>query len=520
MGKLLPFYKKAVIDEIIDNVYSNTSYYYAFAANPVAYIGSVPDITNDDYSTHFVNNWQMLFGKKINASDIAPVITKKIWSSNTVYDRYDNTSNTVINNNGFYVISNPSIEGASYHVYKCIDNANGSSSTIDPGSIGFPSQPSTFSTNDGYKWRYLYSISEYNYQRFSSDSYVPVYTNATLSSTASTYDGVEVVMITDAGSGYTAYTNGTIRSVQNSSIIQIENIASSSDNFYVNNSVYVYNTVEATSQLRTVSDYVSNSSGKFIFVSKPFDITKITSGITQYLISPAIVFETDGDSDPKAYSLVNTANYSISNVVVLDIGTNISWANVKVQSSYGSGANLYAIVAPPGGHGFDPATELNVKGFAINFTFSNNEGASIPTANILYNKVGLIKNPYALTSNALNGTIGKGSKYTSNTFSQILIANVTPPTVFTAGQTVLGANSGARGIVVFSNTSQVYISGDKYFINNEGLANSSGAVVCNVSLNHVGDIYSKDLKPIYIDNINNVNRSNTQTEVFKLTIEI
>ena len=520
MGKILPSYKKAVIDEIIDNVYSNTSHYYAFAANPVAYPGSVPDITDDDYSTTFINDWQMLFGKKIKSGDIAPVISKKVWASNTVYNRYDNTSNTLYSNNGFYVMSPPVITGASYQVYKCIDNANGAVSTVDPGSIGTPSQTSTFQTNDGYKWRYMYSISEYNYERFSSENYVPVYTNTTLAAVASSYSGVEVVMITNAGSNYTAYTNGTVRSVQNSTVMQIENYSSSSDNFYVNNAIYVYNIVESTSQIRTISDYVANSSGKFVFVSTPFETSKITSGITQYLISPAVVFETDGDSDPVAYSVVNTTNYSISNVIMLDSGSNISWANVVIQSSYGSGANVYAIVPPAGGHGFDPATELNLKGFAINFTFANTESVTIPTANVLYNKIGIVKNPYSLISNTTTGTLSKGSKYTSNTFNQLMVANVNPSTVFTVGQYITGVTSGARGIVVFSNTSQVHISGDKYFIEGENIANSSGSVVCNVNISQVGSIYTKDLKPIYIDNINNVNRSDVQTEVFKLTIEI
>jgi hypothetical protein len=518
MGKILPAYRKAVIDEIIDNVFSNTSQYYAFAANPVAYVGTTPAIVETDYSTMFINDWQMLFGKKLTAADIVPVIDKNSWVSNTVYNRYDNTSNTLMSNNGYYVVTNPIVEGASYNVYKCIDNANGGFSTVDPGTIGTPTQVSTFQTSDGYKWKYIYSISEMNYVKFSSENYVPVYTNSTISSTASSYGGVEVVMISNSGSGYVAYTNGTIRSVQNSTVVQIENDASSSDNYYVNNGIYIYNSIEATSQLRIISDYVANSSGKFVFVSLPLDTATISPGISNYLISPAVVFESDGTVDPKAYSLVNSSN-SISNVVILDIGSNISWANVKIQSSFGSGANVYAIVPPPGGHGFDPATELEVKGFAAAFNFANTENDNIPTANVLYNKIGLIKNPYALSSNTTTGIIGKGAKYFANTFNQVLTANITPTHLFTVGETVIGSNSGARGTVVFSNTTQVHISGDKYFVNGESIANLT-SIVGTITINRVGDIYTKDLKPIYIDNINNVNRSDTQTEVFKLTIEI
>lgn len=519
MGKILPSYKKAVIDEIVDNIYSNTSQYYAFAANPVAYPGTVPEITNDDYTTHFTNDWLMLFGKKIKANDIVPVISNKPWSTGSTYDRYDNTSNTLFANDNFYVISPQAITGANFHVYKCIDNANGSVSTVDPGSVGIPTQPTTFQTDDGYKWRYMYSISEYNYDRFKSDNYIPVYSNTTVTSLASSYSGVDVVMITNAGIGYTTYTNGTVKSVQNSSVIQIENFASSSDNFYVKNAIYLYNTIEATSQIRTISSYVSNSSGKFVYLTTPVDITKVNSGLTQYLISPAVVFETDGDSKPKAYAVVNTTNYSISNVIMLDSGSNISWANVKIESNYGSGANVYAIVPPPGGHGADPITELNVMGYTINFGFSNSEFDSIPDY-ITYNKIGLIKNPNELVSNTTTGTLSKGAKYTADTFNQLLTVNTSVSTILAAGTTVFGANSKARAIVVSSNSTQIQLAGDKYFIDGEGLANSSGAVLCNITIKSVGNIYTKDAKPLYIDNINNVTRSNTQTEVFKLTVEI
>lgn len=278
--------------------------------------------------------------------------------------------------------------------------------------------------------------------------------------------------------------------------------------------------MQATSQLRIVSDYISNSSGKFVRVTPAIDTTLITPGITEYLITPAVIFETDGITDPKAYTTINTTSNSIQSVVILDNGTNISWANVRIQSSYGSGANFYAIVPPPGGHGFDPITELNPKGFAVAFNFSNTENASIPTSNLVYNKIGLIKNPYSLVANSVTGEIEKGSKYYANTFNQVLEANISPSYVFNIGEIVTGTNSAAVGIVVFSNTTQVHLSGDKYFINGETIANSSGTVIGNITINHVADIYTKDLKPIYVDNINNVNRSDTQTEVFKLTVEI
>lgn len=522
MGKILPSYTKALIDETIDNIVSNNSHYYAFAANPIAYSGnSVPNVANNDYDTLFTNDWQMLFGKKINAGDVALVIENNSWVSNTIYSMYNNQSNTVHSNNNFYVVTEPSIVGGAYHVYKCIDNANGSYSTTNPSTIGTPTQSSSFVTADGYKWRYIYSISSKNYEKFASSGYIPVFTNSTISATASDYSGVEVVNIVNGGNGYSTYHDGTVLANPNSSLIQIENTASENNDFYVNNSIYIYTTFDSTAQITDIIDYIANSSGKFVKVSPVVNTDIISPSISEYKISPKVKFVTDGDSNPIAYSVINTTSNSIQSIVVTDIGTNITWANVSIvsNSAFGSGANLYAIVPPPGGHGFEPATELNVKGVSINFSFANTESNTVITSNTLYNKIGLIKNPYSLSANISTGTITKGSRYSANTFEQILKANVSPSYVFSKGEKVTGNTSGSLGTVVFSNSTVVYLSGDKSFIDGEYIANSSGNYVTTIAITEVGDIYTKDLKPFYVENINNINRNDEQTESYRLTIK-
>jgi hypothetical protein len=517
MGKILPSYKKAVYDEIVDNIVSNTSYYYAFAANPIPYISTAPAVANNDYATMFTNDWQLLFGKKLANSNFFPVITKNIWITNTVYNRYDNTSNTMYANNNYYVICEPASVGGAYHVYKCIDNANGSVSSVDPSSIGTPTQATTFQTGDNYKWRYITSISSQNYSNFSTEIYAPIYPNNSIVSGAFTYSGVEVVMINNPGSGYASYANGYVRGVVNSTVIQIESNSSGDSQFYTNGAIYIYNTIASTSQIRGVAGYIANTSGKWIYLDTPANTTNITPSVTQYYISPKVVFDTDGTA-PAAYSVVNTSTNSIASVIILDIGSGISRANVSIQSntSYGFGANLYAIVPPPGGHGHDPATELDMQGIGIYFNFANTEGGNIIASNVNINKIGLIKNPYELDTGGTKGL----TRYTANTFSQVMSANVSPSYTFNVGETVTGLTSKAKGTVAFSNSSQVFLTGDKFFINGEGVANGAGVLVANITINTLGDIYATDIKPLYVQNINNVNRSNTQTESFKLVIQI
>lgn len=503
---------------MITNITSNTSHYYAFAANPID-ITTPATINSDDYNNTFINNWQMIFGKRLSPTDVLPVIKNNLWTYNSIYDRYDNTTDILMNDN-FYVISSGGISGGAYHVYKCIDNANGAFSTVDPASIGTPTVATTFKTIlDGYSWRYICSISNSRYNRYATNNYVPIYANTSISTTAAGRAGVEVVVIRTGGTGYETYASGNVQSVVNSTVIQIESSASQQNDYYTKNAMYLYNPTSSTSELREIVRYYTSSVGgqKFAVLDTPINTTNIANGTTQYTISPKVVFNTDGTTQPLAYSVVDPIANSISDIVILDKGSNISWANVSIQSntSYGSGANLYAIAPPSGGHGADPVSELNVKGIGFSFNFSNNETSTIPTANTTYNKIGIIKNPYIMSANG-----AKGALYGNTTFRQYSIASVVPSYTFDKGDRIVGVSSNSVGTVLFSNSSVVYYTGDSDFTTGEFVSDSRGTSVTAINITSIGNIYTKDLKPLYIQNINNINRSDAQTESFKLIVQL
>jgi hypothetical protein len=510
MGKLLPQYQKAVVEDILNAIESNTANYYAFAANPIYNNGVVADVTTDDYTTYFSNDWQMLFGKRIANSEFFPVISNNLWKANTVYTRYDNT---VANLSNYYVVCPPSSSGGSYQIFKCIDNANGAPATIKPTTA----QTGTITTGDNYKWRYITSVTAGQYNKVATNDFVPATSNSNVISAAASHNGVEVVVINNAGIGYSGYTNGTVQSVYSNTLLQIETFNTSSDNdFYTKNAIYIYNTGSPTGQLRTITRYVSNGSGNWVYTNSAVDTVTIYPGSTKYYISPRVVFESDADSQPSALSYVDPVANSISNILMIDTGVGVSWCNVSIQSNttYGSNASLYAIIPPPGGHGSNPQVELQLQGFAVSFFFANSENGTIP-ANTVYNKLGLIKNPYKITTAGVKDT----AKLTSNTFSAVLQANLVSAVTFTIGTTVIGQVSGARGTVAYSNSTVIYLTGDKNF-NNELIVSSDGLVSSNIVINTLGDIYTKDLYPLYIQNISNVVRANTQTETFKLIIKV
>ena len=150
----------------------------------------------------------MLAAKKIAASDTTFVIPRRNWTTGTVYDIYRHdygeyatgTTSAITSNSGastlhdatFYVLT------AARNVYKCLDNNGNSTSTVEPTGTDV----TILSTADGYKWKYMYTLSASEQANFLSTDFMAVTTNSTVSSAA--VDGaVNIVKIKTAGSGGT-----------------------------------------------------------------------------------------------------------------------------------------------------------------------------------------------------------------------------------------------------------------------------------------------------------------------------
>jgi len=510
MGVILPDYKKAVIDDITNSIEFNTASYYFFASNPIQLTSPVSNVVTVDYNTEFSSDWLMIFGKKLVNTNIIPVINNIQWQTNTVYTRYDNTIDN--SNNNFYCITPPIVQGGNYNVYKCIDNNGNSASIYSPDQL----QPTSFTKSDGYTWRYITSITSEIYNNFATNQYVPIVSNATIQSVAYSYKGVEVVVVANGGTGYSTYNSGTILSNPNPYTVQISPTASLSQDFYSKSSIYIYNINNSTSQLLQISRYISNTSGNWVIFNSQANTNNIEPSVTQYSIAPTVKITTNGSLPPKAYCTINTVSNSINSVVVVDTGSGVVWANAQIvaNSTFGSGANLYCIVPPPGGHGSNPAGELFCKGFGVSVVIANSEGNTIST-NLSYNKIGLLKNPYIAANGQKTSVL-----YTSNTFSTLLYCNTSGSTTYTVGDKVTGSISNSIGVVVSSNSSVLTMTGDQAFVNGEFITSLTSNVSSQININKFADIYTADIRPIYLQNINDVVRSGSQSEAFKLIIQI
>ena len=122
----------------------------------------IPETNIDSRSEQFKFRNAMQAVKVLSkASFVIPTVT---WQTNDVYEPYNSTDP---DQTRFYVIN------SSNEVFICIDST-GDPSTVEPTALSVNSKPYTFSTGDGYYWRFMYKMSNLAYSNFRTLKYTPV----------------------------------------------------------------------------------------------------------------------------------------------------------------------------------------------------------------------------------------------------------------------------------------------------------------------------------------------------------
>ena len=125
-----------------------------------------PPTPNDDITSEFYNYDDMIGLKLLSSSDVSFVIPRRDWATGTTYDMYR-------------------------HDY--------SSSTI-------------FSTSDGYRYKYMYSLTASEQINFKSTDFIHVSTDSTVSAAA--VDGaLDTILVTAGGSGFNTSSGSTISAI-------------------------------------------------------------------------------------------------------------------------------------------------------------------------------------------------------------------------------------------------------------------------------------------------------------------
>jgi hypothetical protein len=394
-------------ESFVQSVQENAAY-YVFAAKHTPFgVGQgggsdeIPPVPQDTVVSSIQTYNDMVFGKKINGDSIINMIKRIEWVENGVYDMYRD-NDTDLASKQFYVVIDDSVE---LNVYKCLFNNNGANSTQKP--FGKDNTPIEF-PQDGYVWKYMFTIDQFNIRKFATTEYVPV-TPSDAVANAAVLGSIEIITVDNNGAGYNNYTIGQFPDTASIAIgsnlkFGLDVSASSIDTFYKNCLIRMTSGI-ATNEYRLITDYTIVNGQKVITIDRAFN-NRPNAG-DEYEIYPNVfVYDVSGTSSANcvARAIVNSAiGNAISRVEVLTTGAGYRLATAKIKTanivSVTSNAVVVPIISPPGGHGFNINNELFGRYVGISTSFiGNNEPLS---ANNDYRTVGLLKNPQFANVNVI-----------------------------------------------------------------------------------------------------------------------
>ena len=449
---------------------------------------------------------QMIAAKRVQSSDVAFCVPRYNWTSGTVYSEYDDTD-TGMYGNQFYVLT------TDFNVYKCMFNDRGAASTVKPTGTS----TSIFSTNDGYKWKFMYSVTAADVLKFVTTSYIPVKTLTADDGTtqwdvqqAATNNSIDIIDVTANGSGYAYRANTFSGGVTNSTVVILDSGASAVDDAYTGSSIYISAGL-GSGQLANVSAYTGSS--KTLTLTPAFTTTP--NSTSSYHIGPKIIITGDGVPDSaKAYA--NASGGQISHINMINVGTGFSKANVQISGTGGTGGKGVARLSPPGGHGSDPVGELAGYNVMLNVRLEGTEGDNFPTNND-FRIIGILKDPLTANDIAANA-----SAY--DTTTKLTVTGISSGPFF-QDEIVTGTANGAIGRVVeFANTNAAGTAGVLKIIDVNGTFETETITGNTTSATAtVTTIASSELKPysgdiIYRENRSVTSRSADQVEDIKIVV--
>lgn len=422
------------------------------------------------------------------------VVPRYNWTAGNIYNAWDDNygSSTEISPLGdiqhpYYVITDE------LNVYVCIQQGketNGvpANSTFKPtDTTGEP-----FTTgDDGYVWRYLYTVGVIESRNFLTSGYMPV------------------ELILDSSEGGPAF----------------EELS--------------------TTRRAQLEQQKAAVKGQLLGIA-------VDSGGRGYTTEPTITItavSTFGDSVTQAKAFGRIANGRIYEVVMKEdstatefsFGGNYFTASVVDSGGAGNGAVLRAITTGEWGMGGNPIVNLNSSALMFNAKLTGEENGDFNVDND-FRQIGIVKNPLRDSAQyesfipktvGLNGEDSALSAATAQAYKRLPVAAGLISANIDGDQTVTGGTSSAQAIVDYYdvNNQTLYVhqtaeTGFKAFDSADLLSVSQGGGSATV----VAEAGKPVLRPaevnnfsgevIYIDNRTPVTRDDEQTEDIKVVIDL
>ncbi len=427
-------FRKYNADNFIGS-FSNNNVYLSIGKNdPWAgastgeYIETSPNdatvpIPIDTTTAYYANHDDLIAIKKVSSADVAHVIKRVNWTTNTVYAEYDHYQDDMIDGVKLDGNGQPSETGtltdffvmsSTFKVYKCISNNGGSVSTVEPSTTSV----AVFPTADHYKWKFMYEVQQADVVKFVTTDWIPVRAPAAVATnpdqaaveTAAIDGSIEHINVVSGGTLYKTHSGATSSSTINtiqlaSGTGQAWETAHQTDDYYNGMTIFIKSGV-GINQLRTITDYNGNLEEATITPNW----TTNPATTDQYAIMPAITLASVDSNDAIAHvTRINTSTGVIEGVDMLTEGTNYRSAVATVTSgapvSGGTVATLKAMISPPQGHGSDAVSELGGAFVMLNSRLVGVESGSFPVGDD-FRKVQIMIDP-----KLDNGTMATGNVY-------------------------------------------------------------------------------------------------------------
>lgn len=421
-------------------------------------ISQFPPLDNLDVLGEAHQN--MIGMKLVNSADISHVVPRYTWTSNTTYHAWDSSEADIFDKK-FYIIT------SEFKVYKC----------IVAGAAGSSQQPTQTLTqpqaeSDGYVWKYMYTTSVADAEKFLTNSYMPV-----------------KKVDPRAGGQASDYSNDSTA----------ENALSEAD----------------------YAQYLNQKASTNDSLAAGIERIVVTNGGTFSAGSSAPTVSITGDGvNAQATAVMNSGGTAVESITVTNKGTDYSVADITFSAG---DASARAVIAPKNGHGTDPVTELGAFFIGLNSQLIGTEDGDLTVGND-FRQVTIVKNPLNFDKAAIaTASTRKALRYLD------FVSGVTV-TNYNTDEVITGQTSQAKAFVAERDATSGYLyyyqnakTGYKPFQAGEtitgGTSNTTGALESGSGALGNPEIFPGSGTIMFLENRNPINRTTTQIEDIKVIIE-
>ena len=407
-------YIKGLVSTELDTLRPEADY-YIMASTALPSIEQESPITNTQTDKrHFQR--KIIFGTKVEETSARYMFFEKQWEQGTIYDQYDDSVDVSTLN----MIATVRNDEGEYLVFKCIDNNNGSPSTVNPQDVEQEFANTNYQsvvTSDKYIWHYMFTVGSDEAEQYKTSDSLPLPPEGGNTQViANAKEGISQIVIEDTPTGqFNQYLFGPATGLSDSSDVLIKATSYGTDGTItiivgttdkIGRSLYndpdsyknmYFRSSEGTYQGRLYEVVGSLTNGLDItLVLKTNDALSASPNQNKGQLVPKISVSNSTLSGErcKAYGVLDQFG-TLSKVQFETKGTEYKFATAKMtypKSLTTPGiTDLRVILSPKGGHGSNPINELGMSRLSVVTTFAGSS-PNIPDGNT-YTQVGLMKNP-------------------------------------------------------------------------------------------------------------------------------